>query len=79
MERHTPKIRVFSVEVRPDPDHYEIPIFGVEITGPGESWCETLATEMEVHAFLRGIQAGSAMTGGPYVSLPFEIEKKEEI
>ena len=77
MERHLPEIRVFSVEVRPAEDHHDIPIFGVEVTTDQESWCETFATEMEIHAFLRGIQAGSAMTGGPYVSLPFEIEKRE--
>ena len=79
MERQTPKIRIFSVEVRPADEHHKIPVFGVEVATDEATWCETFATEIEVKAFTRGLQAGAQMTGGPYVSLPFEIEKREEI
>ena len=75
MERRLPQVRVFSVTVRPAEEHHEIPIYGVEISTDQETWCETFATEIEVNAFTRGLQAGSQMTGGPYLPLPFEIEK----
>ncbi len=51
-------------------DFPEIDICGIELSDSHASWCETFGTEGELHAFLRGVQAGSSMTGGPHVVIP---------
>ena len=77
-DRNVPKIEIFSVEVQPDQEFHRVPIFGIEIVAnDNSSWCEAFATKAEVDAFLRGFQAGSQMTGGPYIPLPYEVKKRE--
>ena len=66
-------ISVETTKVRPNPDAYEVPIYEVKIETEKSSRHETFATDIEVRTFLRGTQAGSQMTGGPYLHLPLEI------
>jgi hypothetical protein len=76
MERQIPTIVITAKKVRPgseNDDFPEVVVFGVELSREKECWLESWATEMELRAFLRGIQAGSAMTGGPHVPLPPEM------
>ncbi|MBI5220569.1 MAG: hypothetical protein HY978_01880 [Candidatus Liptonbacteria bacterium] len=58
-----------------DRDYQPVAIFGVEIEnvpegGRKSSWAEGFSTPGEVYAFLRGVQAGAQMTGGPYLQVP---------
>lgn len=76
-EMEHPKIRIFSIKVRPDPDVGEVEIFRVEVKSKNGIWLEIFVTEAEVRAFERGLQCGSSMTDGPHISLAFEIERRE--
>jgi hypothetical protein len=71
MERTGPEVKIERHPVAPA-DFPEITVFTVELTGNGGSWLETWSSEAELKAFLRGLQAGSQMTGGPYLHLPLE-------
>ena len=77
MEREPPTITISAAKVRPNPepdsDFPELTVFAVEVSRGQESWLESWATPAELRAFLRGMQAGSAMTGGPHIPLPLEI------
>ncbi len=77
-KREAPTVKVNAVEVRPEEDLPAVTIYGVEVSTKDSAWCETFATEIELRAFFRGLQAGSQMTGGPYLSLPMEIPTATE-
>jgi hypothetical protein len=71
MERKEPQVNIKRHDVEVD-DFPTIEVFTVELLGNGGSWLETWPTEAELRAFLRGLQAGSQMTGGPHLRLPLE-------
>lgn len=75
MERTIPEIVVSWTELDPGDEHPPLPACKVTINSAGGVWLETFGTEAEVHAYLRGLQAGSQMTGGPYLRLPLEIPR----
>lgn len=70
MSRNVPRVRIYPTEVHPPESYPVITIYDVEVLADDGVWLESFATEAEVHAFLRGLQAGSQMNGGPYFPLP---------
>lgn len=70
MARNVPKIEIHSIEIHPPESYPAVTVWGVEISTNDGVWLESFAAEAEVRAFLRGLQAGSQMTGGPYFPLP---------
>ena len=75
--RAVPEIKRFSIGVpvkfNNDGEAIEESIIAhlVELSGGPTLglWREVFAGHAEIEAFLRGVQAGSQMTGGPYLSL----------
>jgi hypothetical protein len=45
-------------------------VFEVKLRSESAEWHESFATEAEVKAFMKGVQAGSQMTGGPMLRMP---------
>ena len=73
MERRIPEIKCSAAQVCPADDFPEVTVFAVEISREDHTWLESFSTDAEMWAFLKGVQAGSAMTGGPHVPIPFDI------
>ncbi len=72
MERESPNIKVQPQKIALE-EFPEVTVFTVELSSETGSWLETFGTELELRAFLRGLQAGSQMTGGPYLNVPLEF------